>query len=40
MTWEHVAMITVLVLINYTSVKIIDRAFERGDKKKSNSLWK
>ena len=40
MTWEHVAMITVLILTNYISVKIIDRVFERGERKKSNSLWK
>lgn len=38
LTWEMVLMSTVLILINYFGIKVINRLFEKNTKKK-NSLF-
>lgn len=38
MGWEHVLMLTVLVLVSYVGIKIINKIFDNNNKKK-NSLF-
>lgn len=38
-SWETVGMILVLVLGIYAGIKLVNRLFEKTDKKKKNSLF-